>query len=107
MLATYVSRNYHWNVVGSRFNNLHKSFANQYETLDDMIDEVAERLAHSVDQPSARSPSSPSTRGSRKHPGEHPDARSMIAALLDDHELVIRQLRKDVHHHDASRRGHE
>ena len=37
------TRNYHWNVVGPQFNDLHKFFQDQYEALDDVIDEVAER----------------------------------------------------------------
>src|SRR5947208_14078904 len=37
------TRNYHWNVVGRQLNDLHKFFAAQYEEIDDVIDEVAER----------------------------------------------------------------
>src|SRR5215211_8720323 len=37
------TRNYHWNVVGPHFNDRHKFFQEQYETLDEIIDEVAER----------------------------------------------------------------
>ena len=37
------TRNYHWNVVGPQFNDLHKFFEAQYEDLDGIVDEVAER----------------------------------------------------------------
>src|SRR6266851_9501703 len=37
------TRNYHWNVTGLQFNDLHKFFEAQYEALDDIVDEVAER----------------------------------------------------------------
>ena len=37
------TRNYHWNVVGPQFNDLHKFFETQYEALDEVIDDVAER----------------------------------------------------------------
>ena len=37
------TRNYHWNVVGPQFNDLHKFFESQYEALNETIDEVAER----------------------------------------------------------------
>src|SRR3990167_7412575 len=37
------TRNYHWNVTGPDFSELHKFFESQYEELDDAIDEVAER----------------------------------------------------------------
>src|SRR5207245_10941097 len=38
------TRNYHWNVTGLQFNDLHKFFEAQYEALDDIVDEVAERV---------------------------------------------------------------
>src|SRR5882724_7011621 len=38
------TRNFHWNVTGPQFNDLHKFFEAQYEALDDVIDEVAERV---------------------------------------------------------------
>src|SRR5919108_1621840 len=37
------TRNYHWNVVGPRFNDLHKFFEAQYSALNDIVDDVAER----------------------------------------------------------------
>src|SRR6202008_842373 len=37
------TRNFHWNVTGLQFNDLHKFFEAQYEELDDIVDEVAER----------------------------------------------------------------
>ena len=37
------TRNYHWNVVGPQFNDLHKFFESQYEALNEVIDDVAER----------------------------------------------------------------
>src|SRR5437588_8471139 len=37
------TRKYHWNVVGPRFSQLHEFFEEQYEILDEMADEVAER----------------------------------------------------------------
>ena len=37
------TRNYHWNVTGIQFNDLHKFFESQYGELDAIIDDVAER----------------------------------------------------------------
>jgi len=37
------TRNYHWNVVGPQFNDLHRFFEAQYEALDEVVDDVAER----------------------------------------------------------------
>src|ERR671911_715774 len=37
------TRNYHWNVVGPQFNDLHKFFEDQYNQLNEIVDDVAER----------------------------------------------------------------
>src|SRR5207247_6510243 len=37
------TRNCHWNVIGPRFSQLHEFFEEQYEILDEIADEVAER----------------------------------------------------------------
>jgi len=38
------TRNAHWNVQGQNFMELHKLFEGQYEAVDNIIDEVAERI---------------------------------------------------------------
>ena len=40
------TRNYHWNVVGVQFNDLHKFFESQYEELNDIVDDVANFVAY-------------------------------------------------------------
>jgi starvation-inducible DNA-binding protein len=100
------TRNYHWNVVGPQFNDLHKFFEAQYEAVDDIIDEVAERI-RAVGHPTPATLAE-FTRLARlgERPGERPPARDMIAALLADHEALVRTLRADLEtcatqHHDA------
>jgi len=90
------TRNYHWNVVGPQFNDLHKFFEAQYEELDGFVDDVAERMR----QLGGRSPGtlaefSKATR-LKEQPGQHPNARDMLTALLADHEAVITALRADL-----------
>jgi starvation-inducible DNA-binding protein len=90
------TRRFHWNVVGPSFSELHKFFEAQYEALDAIIDEVAERV-RALDAVAV---------GSLKEfvgltriderAGDNPDQKGMLAALLGDHEAVIRNLRKDV-----------
>jgi len=36
--------NYHWNVEGANFSSLHKLFEDQYDGLQELIDEMAERV---------------------------------------------------------------
>ena len=62
------TRNYHWNVVGPQFNDLHTFFEAQYNALNTVVDDVAER-ARALDgnaigtwQNLLSTPDSPSTR---------------------------------------------
>ena len=90
------TRNYHWNVVGIQFNDLHKFFEGQYEELNEIVDDVAER-ARSLDAwaDGTLQEFSANTRLA-EHPAEHPEARAMIARLLEDHETLVRTLRVDL-----------
>src|SRR6187401_3407139 len=90
------TRNYHWNVTGPQFNDLHKFFEEQYTELNVVVDDVAER-ARSLGGWSFGTLSEFSQHARLKeHPGQHPNAREMIANLLADHETIVRQLRKDL-----------
>ena len=40
------TRNYHWNVEGDNFMELHKFYESQYKELEEIIDEVAERIRY-------------------------------------------------------------
>jgi starvation-inducible DNA-binding protein len=90
------TRNYHWNVVGPQFNDLHKFFEAQYSELNEIVDEVAER-ARTLGGPAygTLAEFSAHTR-LKEHPGQTPDAPGMIGNLLADHESIIRQLRTDL-----------
>lgn len=90
------TRNYHWNVVGPQFNDLHKFFEAQYEELDGFVDEVAERARTLGGQASGTLTEFLQQARLREQPGKYPDARTMIANLLADHETLARQLRQDV-----------
>ncbi len=89
------TRNYHWNVIGWPFNDLHKFLEAQYEELDEFMDEVAER-ARAIGARSfgTLAEFSKSTQLSEE-PGKVPSAKDMVAKLLKDHETLIRSLRKD------------
>ncbi len=90
------TRNYHWNVVGMQFNDLHKFFEAQYEALDEVIDEVAER-ARSLGGRALGTLAEFSERTRLKEePKKTPDAKQMLANLLADHETLVRELRADV-----------
>jgi starvation-inducible DNA-binding protein len=90
------TRNYHWNVEGMQFNDLHKFFEAQYEALDEIIDEVAER-ARSL---GGRALGTLAEFGQRtrlkEEPKKVPDAKQMLGNLLADHETLVRELRADL-----------
>lgn len=100
------TRNYHWNVIGPQFNDLHKFFQEQYEALDDVVDEVAERARTLGGHAVGTLAEFVQVTRLKEHPARYPDAREMLANLLADHEAIIRTLRRDLEtaaeqHHDV------
>jgi starvation-inducible DNA-binding protein len=90
------TRRFHWNVVGSDFGELHKFFESQYEALDDIVDDVAER-ARALDATAVGSMKEfLALARIREEAGKNPDAKGMLATLLADHESLVRNLRKDL-----------
>jgi starvation-inducible DNA-binding protein len=90
------TRNYHWNVTGPQFNDLHKFFETLYEQLDEVIDEVAERARALGGRAFGTLDEFRTSARLGEKPGAVPPARDMLAALLADHEALIRTLREDV-----------
>lgn len=89
-------RNFHWNVTGASFFSLHAAFEKQYNEIADVIDEVAERIRQfGVFTPGTMEELRQITRLSEQ-PGVYPDARTMVANLVADHESVVRNLRGDI-----------
>lgn len=90
------TRNYHWNVTGPNFHDLHKFLEAQYEELDDIVDDVAER-ARSLGGIAFGSLAefAKHTR-LKEQPGKSVAAKAMLADLLQDHESMIRHLRVDL-----------
>jgi starvation-inducible DNA-binding protein len=90
------TRNYHWNVVSPHFHDRHEFFQEQYEILDEIIDEVAEK-ARQLNGKSLGSLKEflEYTRLKESSADENLDDRRMISNLLSDHEQVIKTLRKN------------
>ncbi len=100
------TRNYHWNVVGPQFNDLHKFFAEQYEAIDDFVDDVAERARTLGGYAIATLGEIVEAARLKEHRGQYPSANDMLENLLADHETLVRQLRADADaaagkYHDA------
>ena len=90
------TRNYHWNVVGPQFNDLHKFFEAQYEELEDIVDDVAERARSLGGKAIGTLAEFLKHTRLQEAPGEYPQASDMLAHLLADHEATVRQLRADL-----------
>jgi starvation-inducible DNA-binding protein len=91
------THNYHWNVTGPQFYSLHKLLEEQYEALAESIDAVAERVRQ-LDGFAVGTMAEylELARLKEEGPGNFPSASDMVANLVNDHEAVIRQLRKDI-----------
>lgn len=98
------TRNYHWNVTGPQFNDLHKFFEEQYTELNVVADDVAERARSLGGWALGTLKEFIQHARVNEYPGQYPGAREMIANLLADHEAIVRQLRTDLEtaekHHD-------
>lgn len=90
------TRNYHWNVTGARFHDLHIFFEKQYVEIAEIIDEVAENARQFGGYAIGTLREFIENSGIEEAPGNIPDADVMIVNLLQDHESIIRKLREDI-----------
>jgi len=90
------TRNYHWNVTGPHFIELHKFFEAQYDEIDKIIDDVAERARSLGGKSLGTLKDFLNTTRLKESPTDVQSADKMIANLLADHEAIIVALRKDL-----------
>ncbi|MDZ4757923.1 MAG: DNA starvation/stationary phase protection protein [Bacteroidota bacterium] len=100
------TRKFHWNVSGDSFMELHKLFENQYKRLEESIDEVAERISKLGSKAIGTMQEFGKLANIKEHPSKYPTSKEMIEELLNDHEMVIVEIRKSVNlcgekYHDA------
>ena len=99
------TRKYHWNVVGPQFKSLHELFEEQYKEIAAEIDETAER-ARSLGVRAHGTMAEFTKHARLEEDSGFPDAMTMVANLVRDHEAAIKQLRTDIDrcqddYHDA------
>ena len=88
------TRNAQWNFEGNNFYQLHKFFEEQYEQLNTIVDEVAERirnLGHYA--PAALKQILELTHFTEETSGRN---SNFIKELLDEHEVIIIHLRENI-----------
>jgi len=90
------TRNAHWNIQGQNFIALHKFFESQYDELDIIIDNVAERVRSLGHFALGSLKDFTAITRLSEHNHDFTDTSHIIKTLLEDHEAVIRSLRKDI-----------
>lgn len=91
------TRNFHWNVEGLHFGQLHKLFEEQYSELAEMIDSIAERIRKVGHYAVGTLSGFLNLTRLLEHDGQGDGKDTdMISALLDDHETIIREMRNAI-----------
>lgn len=90
------TRKFHWNVKGESFMEIHKLFESQYTQLEEAIDEIAERISKLGSPVIGTMKEFLSLTRIKEAVGKYPARMDMIKELLNDHETVIKALRKGI-----------
>ncbi|NJM72955.1 MAG: DNA starvation/stationary phase protection protein [Scytonema sp. RU_4_4] len=90
------TKKFHWDVVGPQFRSLHELWEEQYETLTETIDSVAERVRALGGYPVGTMEGFLKITTLKEEGGNIPTATGMVARLVEDHEQIIRNLRNHV-----------
>lgn len=88
-------RNFHWNVVGVNFFELHEKFEEMYQDAQVKVDEIAERILTLRYQPTSNF-SDYLKMSSVKESSSDLEDKEMVLALLEDHGKLLQQMRKVV-----------
>jgi len=86
-------RNFHWNVMGKNFFDLHVKFEELYEDAKIKVDDIAERVLTLRFQPTSNLSDYLEISSIKESPSNISDS-DMINTLLNDHGILLKQLRK-------------
>jgi len=89
-------RKFHWNVSGNSFMELHKLFEFQYKQIENSVDEIAERVSKLGGKAIGTMKEYSDLTRLKENPNNYPSQKDMIVELLQDHETIIIELRKDI-----------
>ncbi len=88
-------RNFHWNVEGLNFFDLHEKFEEMYDDAKEKIDEIAERILTLRHTPVSNLTEYLKLTNIEESSSEYEDMK-MVDILLTDHGKIIDQMRKIV-----------
>lgn len=94
-------RNFHWNVIGKNFFDLHEKFEELYDDAKLKVDEIAERILTLRHQPMSNLSNYLQNSNLEESESDISDSE-MIEKLLHDHGLILKQMRKVVKTADAA-----
>ena len=86
-------RNFHWNVIGKSFFDLHEKFEELYDDAKLKVDEIAERILTLRFQPTSNMSDFLKTSNLKESSSDLSDTK-MIETLLEDHGVLLEQMRK-------------
>lgn len=98
-------RNFHWNIEGTNFFDLHEKFEEMYDDAKEKIDEIAERILTLRHSPKSNMTDYLEITNLKESKSDLNDA-TMVETLLNDHGTIIDQMRNVVNiADDASDEG--
>jgi starvation-inducible DNA-binding protein len=90
------TRNAHWNIQGNNFIELHKFFESQYDLLDTIIDDTAERVRALGHFALGSLKDFLEVTQLNEQNDNFSDQNHIIETLLEDHEAIIHSLRNHI-----------
>lgn len=87
------THNYHWNVTGELFHQLHEQFEEQYSELAEAVDEIAERI-RAIGFRAPGTFKEFNKIASIEEDTDRPKAKEMVKRLAEANEQVIRTARE-------------
>ncbi len=94
-------RNFHWNIVGKSFFDLHIKFEEMYDDAKMKVDEIAERILTLRFQPVSNYSDYLKISNLKESPSEMKDIE-MVKTLLKDHGAILKQMRLVIKKADAA-----
>src|SRR5262252_9296139 len=94
------TRRAHWNVEGPDFLAIHRFFEEQYKELEQMIDDIAERIRTIGHYAEATLTAFLQETHLSEDTRAKNDSAGFIKSLLGDHEMIIIYLRENIERYD-------
>lgn len=87
---------FHWNIRGIGFKAHHVFLQEQYEAILQLVDDTAERIRTLGFMAPGTMQEFLKSAELKENPGENPIDKEMFSILLQDHESIIRIIRKEI-----------